>query len=172
MTPAQFPSLQFSAGFEFFNPQTFLPTPQGPQLVDTINIVVIINSARSTLRQIPYTTLTTQMRPWANYQSYPRFWSKVSPTQYVIAPVPSMTYQCEFDVAVGPSVALGNPADDDPDIPVPYQDIVQYFAAYKAKINQQQLQEATAFLGLYRSELVRVTAAYWGRINPNPAGDR
>lgn len=169
LTPDLYPTLQFAVGTEFFNPQSFLPSQFGSVLVGTLGITVIVNQARDALRYRPYTWLSANFRRFANQQSVPRYWSIVSPTSYVIEPVPSQVYTCEFDIAVTPAALTGASGEVD-QIPVPFQDCIQYFAAYKAKIYQQQMQEAQVFLGLYMIEAKRLRAAHGPRFNPTPAG--
>lgn len=169
LTPDVYPALSFAAGTEFFNPQTFLPSTFGPILVGCLGITVIINNYRRALNYATYTWLSANFRQIVGQQTIPRFWSIVSPTQYVIEPVPSQAYTCEFDIAVTPTALVGAQGEED-QVPVPFQDAVQYFAAYKAKVNQQQLQEAQLYLGLYSMEARRLRAAFGPRINPYPRG--
>jgi hypothetical protein len=166
LTPDVYPSMQFVQGTEFITPQTFLPSPFGAQLVDVLNIVVIVNQQRTTLLYRPYTWLTTFMRSWANYQQWPQFWSRVSPIQFCIAPVPNITYTTEWDVAINPTPMV-NLTDQDT-IPIPFQEPVQYYAAYKAKINQQSQGEAAFFLNEYQRVKKACFAGYATRIIPNP----
>lgn len=169
LTPDVYPTLQFTQGFEFFNPQEFLPSAFGPVLVGVRGITVIINNTRRALRYAPYTWLSANFRRFSGVQSQPVYWSRVSPTQLVIEPVPSQTYTCEFDISVTPTALTGATNEVD-QIPVPFQDCVQYFAAHKAKINQQQMQEAQLYLGLYMTNVRRIAAQHMPAMNPYPAG--
>lgn len=169
ITPDVYPSLQFTQGMEFFNPQSFLPNTFGPVLVGTLGITVLINNRRVALGYMPYTRLSARFRQFTSYQSMPAFWSIISPAQYVIEPVPQQTYTCEFDIAITPSALTGGSGEVD-QVPVPFQQAVQYFACYKAKVNQQQFQEAQVFLGLYGVEARRLRAAFMPRTNPAPGG--
>jgi hypothetical protein len=161
LTPSLYPSLSFATGLEFIVPQTFLPATIGPYLVDTIAISVIINQFRRKLVQKSYTELDAKMRAWQGYQQWPLFWAKVSPTQYCIAPIPSTTYGCEWDLAVIP-----NPLVDDTtteQLPVPFQEPVQYYACYKAKMYQQSVTEAEVFRQTYKQIRNENVVAWWGR---------
>ena len=169
LTPDVYSTLSFAAGTEFFNPQSFLPNAFGPVLVGTLGITVIINNRRLALGYRPYTWLSANYRTMVGRQSIPQFWSVVSPAQYVIEPVPQQTYTCEFDIAVTPSALAGQQGEVD-QVPVPFQTAVQYYAAYKAKINQQQLQEAQLYLNLYMIESKRLRAAFSPRLQPYPRG--
>lgn len=169
LTPGLWPTLSFPQGFEFFNPQSWLPSQFGPVLVGCLGITLIDNNVRTALSYRPYTWLSANFRRITNQQSVPRFWSIISPSQYVIEPVPQQTYTCEFDIAVVPSDLTGAQSEVD-QIPVPFQQAVQFYGAYKAKVNQQQMQEAQLFLGLYMTEVRRLRAAFGPRFNPTPAG--
>lgn len=169
LTPSAYPSLQFIQGFEFFDPTQFLPASIGTVLVGVRGITLIINNFRRALRYMPYSWVSANYRMFANSQSQPRYWSRVSPTQMVIEPVPSQTYTCEFEVAITPNPLTGalNEVDQ---IPNPFQSCVQYYAAYKAKINQQQLQEAQMYMGLYMQDVRRLAAMNMPALSPYPSG--
>jgi hypothetical protein len=169
LTPDAYPTLVFTQGFEFFDPTAFLPSQFGSVLVGVHGITVIINNYRRALKYAPYMWLSANYRKFTNTQSQPIYFSRISPTQMVIEPVPSQSYTCEFDIAVLPTDLTGANGEVD-QIPVPFQSPVQYYAAYKAKVNQQQLQEAQLFMGLYNVELRRVAAMHMPAMNPYPAG--
>lgn len=162
-------SITFTQGTEFINPQTFLPSQYGPVLIGCLGITIVINNRRRALRYAPYTWLSANYRIYSNVQRWPEYWSVVSPTQYVIEPVCNATYPAEFDIAVTPTSLSGQQGETD-QVPVPFQTAVQYFAAYKAKVNQQQLQEAQLYLGLYGTEIRRLRSAFGPRIQPHPRG--
>lgn len=161
-----FPSLFFDVGTEFITPQTFLPAPFGSQLIDILGISITVNQQRLKLIQKPYTWLDAWMRSWVNYQQWPQFWARVSPIQICIAPVPNIFYTCDWDVSVNPNALLDDTTVEQ--IPAPFQEPVQYYAAYKAKLKQQSQGEAQLFLGLYQANLRMCARAYMQRIVPNP----
>jgi hypothetical protein len=158
--------LVFSAGVEFYTPQTFLPSPFGANLVDVMGISVIVNNERLKLQYLPYTTLDAFARGWVNFQDWPVAFSRIGATQIVIAPVPNQNYPCDWDVAVQP-VPLVLDTDPEP-IPVPFTEPVQYYAAYKAKLKPQAQGEAKYFLDLYQQILKRCALAWMTRVIHNP----
>lgn len=163
---SQYPSMVFSAGVEFYTPQTFLPAPFGTNLVDIMGISVIVNNERLKLQYYPYTTLDAFARGWVNFQDWPTAWSRIGAGQILIAPVPNQNYPCDWDISViGPPLVL--PTDVDT-IPVPFQEPVQYYAAYKAKLKPQSQGEAKFFLDLYGDILKRCAVAWMTRVVQNP----
>lgn len=169
LTPTAYPTLQFVQGTEFINPQTFLPAAFGPYLADTINITVIINNFRRKLIPKSYTELDADFRAWVGYQQWPLVWAKVSPWQYCIAPVPSQTYTCEWDLAVIPNALVDDTTAEQ--LPVPFQEPVQYYACYKAKMYQQSMAEAEMFKATYKQIRNENVVAWWGmRANPYARG--
>ena len=161
-----FPTLVFPQGTEFVTPQTFLPAPYGGQLIDTHGITITVNQQRLKLIQKPNTWHDAWMRSWANYQQWPQFFAMVSPIQICIAPVPNISYTCDWDVSLNP-----NPLVDDTtieQIPAPFTEPVQYYACYKAKLKQQSQGEAKMFFDLYQTNLRLCARAYMQRIVPNP----
>jgi hypothetical protein len=166
LTPTLYPTLILPAGTEFFNPQVFIPAPFGANLVDVMGMTIIINQQRQSLIYKPYSWINARMRGWVGYQSYPGYWSRLSPIQCVVAPVPNIDYPVEFDVAITPDDLVNVNTPDT--LPVPFTGAVKYYAAYLAKINQQSQGEAQYFKGLYDDQLRMDARAYMQRVIQNP----
>lgn len=169
LLPSTYSTLSFAAGTEFIAPQTFLPSAFGSYLVDTIGIAIIVNNVRLKLVQKSYTELDAQYRQIKTFSYIPKVWAKVSPTQYVIAPVPSQAYSCEWDIAVNPNALVDNTTAEQ--LPVPFQEPIQYYACYKAKFYQQSFTEAEAFRQMYKQIRNENVVAWWGRM-VDPYGSR
>ncbi len=163
---ANFSTLVFSQGTEFITPQTFLPAPYGVNLIDVLGISITVNQQRLKLIQKPYTWLDAWMRSWVNYQQWPQYWARVSPIQICIAPIPNISYTCDWDISVNPSKLILD--TDVEQIPAPFTEPVQYYSAYKAKLKQQSQGEAKMFFDLYQQNLRMCARAYMQRIIPNP----
>jgi hypothetical protein len=166
VTNAANPTMVFSQGVEFYVPQTFLPAAIGANLVDVMGISVIVNNERLKLQYLPYTQLDAFVRGWVNFQDWPVAFSRVGATGIYVGPVPNQNYPCDWDVSVTPA-PLVFPSDPEP-IPVPFQEPVQYYAAYKAKLKPQAQGEAKFFLDLYGDILKRCALAWVSRIVKNP----
>jgi hypothetical protein len=167
LTADQYPSLQVVLNQEIIVPQTTLPAPFNTTLIDTLNITALINNQRVALIYKPFTWLNAFARGWKGYTSYPKYWTRVSPIQYVIAPVANATYPLEWDGAFQPPALIDDTTVET--LVPPFQEPVQYYAAYKAKIRQQSYQEAQGFLAQYKQSRNDNVVAYWGRI-VNPYG--
>ncbi len=163
---ANFSTLVFAQGTEFITPQTFLPAPYGANLIDVLGISITVNQQRLKLIQKPYTWLDAWMRSWVNYQQWPQYWSRVSPIQICIGPIPNIPYTCDWDISINPNKILLD--TDVEQIPAPFTEPVQYYAAYKAKLKQQSQGEAKMFFDLYQQNLRMCARAYMQRIVPNP----
>jgi hypothetical protein len=165
--PSDFPTLTFNVGQERYQLATYLPPPYNTTLVDVMGITVIVNNERYKMKYWPYTQLDTFMRGWVNYEDWPIVFSRIGGNSYIyIAPVPNQTYQTEWDLSVVPA-PLVTDADPEP-IGVPFQEPVQYYAAYKAKLLMQAQGEAKYFLDLYDNIKLRCIKAWMLRIIPNP----
>lgn len=158
--------LVFTQGVEFYTPQTFLPVPYGANLVDVLGISVIVNNERLKLQYLPYTQFDAFIRGWVNFQDWPVAFTRIGATQICIGAVPNQNYPCDWDVAVVPP-ALAQDTDPEP-IPIPFQEPVQYYAAYKAKLKPQAQGEAKYFYDLYMEILKRCALAWASRIIKNP----
>jgi hypothetical protein len=156
----------FQPGIEFINPQAFLPQPLGQNIIDIMGISILVNQERLSLVYKPFTWINAMMRSWTTYQQWPQFWTRLSPVQICIAPIPNHPYPTAWDVAVTPSPLINDAMTDD--IPVPFQEPVQYWAAKKAKINQQSQGEAAFFDAQYRQSLISCARGYMGRVIQDP----
>jgi len=161
-----YPAMQFTQGVEFYTPQTFLPSPFGANLVDVMGISVIVNNERLKLQYLPYTQFDAFVRGWVNFQDWPVAFTRIGATQICVGPVPNQNYPCDWDVSVIPQ-PLALATDPEP-IPVPFQEPVQYYAAYKAKLKPQAQGEAKYFYDLYLEILKRCAVAWASRIIKNP----
>lgn len=166
ITTTQYATLTLNAGQELYTLASYLPSPFNTSLIDIMGIAVIVNDERYKLKYWPYTQLDAYLRGWVNYQDWPIVFSRVGANNIFVAPVPNQTYSCEWDIAVNPA-ALASDSDPEP-IPVPFQEPVQYYAAYKAKLKIQAQGEAKYFFDLYNEILRRCAKAWMTRTIPNP----
>lgn len=167
ITTSVYPTLTLNQGQELYPLQTYLPAPFNTSLIDVMGITVIVNNERYKLKYWAYTQIDAFLRGWVNYQDWPIVFSRVGGNSYIyIAPVPNQTYDCEWDIAVNPQPLV---TDSDPEpISVPFQEPIQYYAAYKAKLKIQAQGEAKFFLDLYDEIRRRCTKAWMFRVIPNP----
>ena len=156
----------FKQGIEFYNPQVFLPSPFGGNLVDVLGVSITVNNERLRLVYKPYTFIDAMLRSWVNYQQWPQFWTRLSPIQICIAPVPNQDYITDWDIAVNATPLVNDNTVDD--MPVPFQEPVQYYAAKKAKINQQSQGESAFFQAEYERVLRQCARSYMQRIIQDP----
>lgn len=163
---SQYPTMVFNQGTEFVNPTVFLPPPFNSTIVDILGISITVNQERLSLVYKPYSWINAFLRSWVNYQQWPQYWTRLSPIQICIAPVPNQPYITDWDVAVN-STPLTNDATVD-DIPVPFQEPVKYYAAHLAKLNQQSQGEAAMFKAMYMDVLKQCARAYMQRVIQNP----
>jgi hypothetical protein len=122
-----------------------------PSVFDVIAITLIYGNTRTVLNNYSYTELTTLARTWTTFQSWPLAWARYGPSQVYLAPTPSSTFSSEWDCSVY-SDPLVSGTDADP-LPYPYTSPVPYYAAYKAKLNERQMDEAEQYLTLYQQHL-------------------
>jgi hypothetical protein len=163
---SNYPTMKFTQGMEFINPATFLPPPFGGNIVDILGISITVNQERASLVYKPYSWITAQLRSWVGYQQWPQYWTRLSPIQICIAPVPNQTYITDWDVAVNPTPLVTDATTDD--MPNMFVSPVKFWAAKLAKINQQSQGEALFFESEYTKELQRCARAYMQRIIQNP----
>lgn len=135
---------------------------------DILSCNLIWGAERYAMLWKPWSDFSAKMRVWlsANYQRQPVMWSTYSDTQIFVAPPPDQPYPMEADSVLLPT-DLSNPATAEPEIPPRYTDLVQFYAAYKAKFNNYDYGEANVLKKQYDDLVVERGGAYVRRI-PNP----
>lgn len=150
-------SLVLEAEQETYVPQTFLGAV-GPYLVDVIGITIYWGNQRIKLSRYGFSKFDTFWRQQSQYYSRPAAFSRQGSNTIFISPVPDQSYISDWDVAIVPDALE---SDSDPEqIPVPFQEPVQYYAAYKAKLKEQAQGEAQMFLAYFNQMLARCARNY------------
>lgn len=114
--------------------------------VDVSNCTLIWNSMRTNVRNMAFTDFSAAFRAWVNYSYLPAAYSVYASSIY-IGPYLSTAYAFELDCIMIPEPLLNY--TDSGSIPEPFVEPVKYYAAYLAKLNEQGLTAAQAFLQLY-----------------------
>lgn len=158
-------SLNLTTAVEAYNPQTFIPAPIGPLVIDVMAITVYWGNTRRKLFYKAFTEFDAQYRYWNQLQSIPEAYTRMSPTIVFIGPMPDQTYVSDWEVAVNPTALITDSTVDQ--LPIPFTEAVQYYAAYKAKYKEQAQGEAEVFLKQYARNLSWLCRAWMTRIVPS-----
>jgi len=154
--------LTLTIGQELYVPQTFV----SQYAIDVMGISVYVNNTRYRLYYYPFTKFDAMLRYWVNYQQWPAAFTRMGGNQVYLAPVPNQAYVTDWDVAINPNPLA---SDSDPEqIPPPFQEPIQYWAAYKAKFKEQSLGETQMFEAQYRKILLMCAKGFQRRIIPDP----
>lgn len=153
--------IYLTQGQDFYNAQTLLT----PNLVDVLGVSLWWGQQRIKLSQFSYTRFDAAFRTYATYQGRPVAFARMGATNLVIGPPPDQAYSCDFDIAIVPAPLVTDATVEQ--IPVPFQEPVQYYAAYKAKWKEQAQGEALIFLKQYTQMLQWCVKNYMTRIIPN-----
>jgi hypothetical protein len=152
-------------GQEIYSPQSFLSSV-ATQVVDVMGISIYWGTSRIKLGYLPFTSLDAYYRRWQVFQSRPVAYSKVGANTIFIDPPPDQAYVSDWDVAVIPNALVSDSTPEQ--LPVPFQESVQYYAAYKAKYQEQALGESKIFLAAYVQNLAWCARSFNQRTIPNP----
>jgi hypothetical protein len=158
--------LTLTAQTEYYTPQTFLPAPLGAQLVAVMGITIYWGTERIKLRYVPFTRFDAIYRSYQVYYQRPVAFTRMGATLIWIGPNPDQNYPCDWDIAVIPN-ALATDATVE-QIPVPFQEPIQYYAAYKAKWKEQAQGEAQLFLQQYNAVLRWCARGFMQFVQPDP----
>lgn len=133
---------------------------------DVLDLHPLWGTQRYSLDWYPWRNFSALFRQWTAtaYQRQPVAWAVYGDNSVFIGPPPDQSYAIEFDTIILPTPFVVNDISTQDAIPAMAQDPIQFYAAYLAKKNAQNLGEAEAFLNDYRRRLLEVTSVYTGRI--------
>lgn len=125
--------------------------------------------------QVDFSDFQARFRIWnrgfVGTIAWPGYWAQYghgTAGSIYLWPIPSMAQRMELDCFCMP---FPLETDDDPEaLPMPWQDAVQYFAAFKCMLQQQRLQEAKAYLELFKSDMPEFASAVKPRMIVAPYG--
>jgi len=133
---------------------------------DVLSVNPTWGSQRYSLQWRAFRPFSALLRQWtaATYQRQPAMWAIYGYASIFIGPPPDQSYPVEFDTIVLPPPYAAGDYTTVEVIPALATDPVQYYAAGKAKFNNQSYGEAEAFFAMYRKTMLEVPSSYTGRI--------
>ena len=115
------------------------------------SISLLYNNYRFSLPKYAFSVYQAMIRQYPyQYQYIPTFSSQFgqgAAGSFYVYPLPSQTYQCEYDCLCLPSDLIDDQSYEA--IPKPWQDAVPYFAAHLAFLELQNFNAAQGYLALY-----------------------
>ena len=132
---------------------SFTDLPEGSRTIDIININLFYGDSRWPLYYMAWTDFNAQLRFWRNYNGRPIGFSMYGVKTIYIGPKPDQAYEIELDTVVLP-VDLEDGDEEETDIPTPFTEAVAFFAASKAKYQEQSYGESEIFKQEYTKEIL------------------
>jgi hypothetical protein len=158
--------INLTAQTEVYTPQTLLGSTIGPSLVDVMGITLYWGTQRIKLLYMPFTKFDAWYRRYQTYYMRPSAFTRMGANQVWFGPNPDQAYVTDWDVAIIPQPLVTDATVEQ--IPVPFQEPVQYYAAFKAKWKEQAQGEAQIFLQQYTATLKWCARGFMTRVIPNP----
>lgn len=124
-----------------------------------VDIFAIWSTERYRMRNMAYTQLNRELRPWTNYQSYLMGWARMGQTGVVVGPIPDQSYQTEWDLVYAPTDLVGV-GDAEADLLYPQTEPVSYYAAYLARMFEEDTERAQQMMSLYRARVGECQSNY------------
>ena len=131
----------------------FSALPEGNNTIDCLNINLYWGDSRWPMYYMAWTDFNAQLRFWQNYNGQPIAFSMYGPKTIFIGPKPNEAYYLEIDTVVLPD-PLVTGAEPDLQIPSPFQEAVAYYAASKAKYQEQSYGESEIFKQEYTKQVL------------------
>lgn len=135
---------------------------------NVISISYIWGNQRYSLKYRGFTLFQAYMRSLNFFTQRGLIWTiHEQMGQVIIAPPPDQPYTTEWDVLCLP-MPLINPGDNDTQIVAPWNDAVQYYAAYLCLLKLQNFDQAEYMLKLYSARVPKIIIGAGGIRIPNP----
>ena len=126
---------------------------QGNNTIDILNINLYWGDSRWPMYYMAWTDFNAQLRFWQNYNGRPIGFSIYGAKTIYIGPKPDQVYEIELDTVVLPS-PLVTGSQSDTDIQSPFYEAVAYYAAHKAKYQEQSYGESEIFKQEYTKQIL------------------
>ena len=142
-----------------------------PNVVDVLSIALIDGNFRYVLQQRSYAALVAQFRPYTSFQSRPMAFARYGFGVIYFAPAPTINYPTEWDTAVLPAdLPVATPTTVESMV-YPFTEPVAYYAAYQAKINYGEHQEAERFRTMFERSVMETTQKMLAMHTPDQYAD-
>lgn len=162
-------TIYLTAGVELYSIAAMVATATVPittPVVDIMGISLYWGNTRFKMNYAAFTQFDAQVRAWQLYQSRPVLYTRQGALNIYVGPIPDQNYQTDWDVSVYPAPMVNT--TDVETIPQPFQDPVQYWAAFRAKFKEQSLGECRIFKDEYRTQGIAAMRAFRTWVVPNP----
>lgn len=153
-----------TVGVETIN---FADLDEGSNTIDILNINLYWGDSRWPMYYMAWTDFNAQLRFWQNYNGRPIGFSMYGPKTIYIGPKPDQAYEIELDTVVLPD-PLVTGAEEDTQIPSPFFEAVAYYAAHKAKYQEQSYGESEIFKQEYTKQVIGALNSTFTRRIPSP----
>ena len=127
--------------------------PEGNNTIDILNINLYWGDSRWPMYYMAWTDFNAQLRFWQNYNGRPIGFSIYGAKTIYIGPKADQAYEIELDTVVLPD-PLTNSSQNDDQIASPFYEAVAYYAAHKAKYQEQSYGESEIFKQEYTKQIL------------------
>lgn len=160
------PNFALTAGVENYTIAA-VTSQLGLSVIDVMGIDLYYSATnRQSLFYFPWTVFNARYRAWTGTQQRPEAFTRMGGLQVYFGPNPDQAYNTDWIVSCNPQALVTDATVEQ--IPAPFTDCIQFFAAYLAKFQEQALGEAAIFKNEYVSWLRRVQAAFMRRVVQDP----
>jgi hypothetical protein len=157
--------ISLTAQTEYYVPQSFLGA-LGPRLINVMGITLYWGNQRVKLNYYPFTKFDALFRPYQTYYQRPVAFTRMGATLVWLGPSPDQAYVTDWDVAVIPNPLVTDATVEE--MPIPFQEPVQYYAAFKAKWKEQAQGEAAIFMQQYSTMMRMCYRGFMPFVITNP----
>ena len=144
---------------------TAIPVATGYTPVNVMEVDLYWGTERIVLDYNPWRKHNIMFRRWQTYQSRPIGFTRMGAQYFYLGPTPDQAYPIDIICSMRPP-PLVNDSTVEP-MPQPFTDLIQWWAAYKAKFREQSFAEAEMFKAEYLKNRTMVGSTFMNAVVPS-----
>jgi hypothetical protein len=164
---AQVTGLTTSQGVEQYLVSA-IPVPTGYTPVNVMAIDLYWGTERIPLNYAAWRDHSVKYRQWATNQQRPLGFTRMGAQYYYLGPVPDQSYVYDINCSMRPPPLVDDTTVEP--IAAPFTDLIQWWAAYKAKFREQSYAEAEMFKKEYFNNRRLVGTSFMNGVVPSVYG--
>lgn len=141
-----------------------LPVPAGYTACNVMQLDLYFGTQRITLEYNAWRMHCRKYRTWQTFLSRPLGFTRMGAQSFFLGPTPDQNYALDVILSLLPPPLVDDTTPEP--IPMPFTDLIKFWACYLCKFKEQSYAEADKFKAEYDDLRRRVGAAYMNAVVP------